>query len=421
MHPTRRAWLVGGAVGGVAVAAWCSPALVLLAGSVAVFACCCRLAWPQSALLDDGVAPATDGTLDLRRALAAVDPTFSEFLFEDFVRTVYRTWLQARAAGDAGAVARAKLAAHASATGPAESGAVNQIHVGVLAVVDLDVGTEWTTCRCFVAADFEVDGDGAWYVEDVLTLRRPTGVPSPGVLAMRTLSSPTGWELTDVQRRLRQRRDEADRVLPSPRREVPERPPCMADDFFGARRDFMARNPTFKPGEFKELAAMLFIDHQKAWSALRWEAMAPVQTATFHGTRLFWVRRYRRRGVTPHADDAVVRRMTLVRIGHDAWFDWITVRVAAASTEYAVAADGTVVMGERDGTVNYREYWTFLRVRRYGVAAVEEPRCPGCTGPLGEKPGDVCRFCGTELAGLELDWSVARVDCEEDYGPSAAQ
>lgn len=427
----------------------CSPFLLLFVASIVFFLFVYRLASPASALQDLGENPALKE--DPFVSIYRTDPNFSKFLFEDFIRLLYKEIHRARGKRTEGKkrlkyfVTSHILRVIESASNPDY---VKNISIGLFDVVSLDVSSNWTTTEVFLIASFEeISGEGekaksqSYCLEERLYLRRRTGSLSPGPLQMRQLSCPTclsplhldeegkckecqkspragdeQWQLTEMVTRLKNDRDTADRVLPTPRQEIAELPPVMDKFFFAERRDFLSRNRHFKLGEFKELVEMLFVDHQKAWTSLNWEPMAAVQTASFHETRLFWVERYRRRKMTPHADDPFVRAIKVVTISHDAHFDYITARISASTVDYTTNENDEVVMGTRDNPVDYREYWTFVRVRRYGHSNVEEPRCPSCTGPLNGVEGQSCPFCSTTVKGLELDWTLARVEREEDYG-----
>ena len=434
-------------IGSAIVLFLCSPFLLLFAFSICTLLLVYRFAAPSSAL--DRVSYEQIERVSPIKAMVQADPNFSQFLFEDFVRLLYKSVHLAR--GKKAAV-RDKLAPFIASRvflkmdKLGRPDFVKELSIGLFEIVSIEVGSTWVSCEIFLLSSYtdvnvenETENCRSWYAEERLYLRRKSGLISPGILSMRSLVCPKcnkeialdghkckhcqeqlepgeeQWQLTDIVTSLREDRDKADRVLPSPRQEIAELPPVIAKDFFPSRRDFLARNRSFKLGEFKELVEMLFIDHQKAWAKLNWEPMAAVQTAAFQDARLFWVNRFRRRKMTPHVDDPFVRAIKVVSIAHDAHFDYITARINASSVEYTTNEKDEIVMGAKDTPVDFREYWTFVRIRRYGVANIEEPRCPACTAPL---PGKVksCPFCKAPIAGLEIDWTLARVDREEDYG-----
>ena len=434
-------------IGSAIVLFLCSPFLLLFVCSLCTLLLVYRLAAPLSAL--DRVSHEQIERISPIKAIVQADPNFSQFLFEDFVRLLYKSVHLAR--GERAAV-REKLfpfIANRVLQKMDKLGRPNfvkDISIGLFEIISIEVGSTWVSCEVFLLSsytDVNVENENencqSWYAEERLFLRRKSGLLSPGILSMRSLVCPNcnkelaldgdkckhcqnklepgeeQWQLTDIVTSLREERDKADRILPSPRQEIAELPPVIAQDFFPSRRDFLARNRSFKLGEFKEMVEMLFIDHQKAWAKLNWEPMASVQTAAFQDTRLFWVNRFRRRKMTPHIDDPFVRAIKVVSISHDAHFDYITVRINASTIEYTTNEKDEIVMGAKDTPVDFREYWTFVRIRRYGVAKVEEPRCPACTGPLPEEVAS-CPFCSAPIVGLELDWTLARVYREEDYG-----
>ena len=425
----------------------CSPFLLLFVSSICLLLFVYRLASPSSAL--ETLGGSSLPRMNPLEAMVRADPNFSQFLFEDFVRLLYKSVQSARGKNTSLREKLAPFVAQRVQQKVDRNGRpdfVKDISIGLFEIISMDVGSTWVSCEVFILASFtdvNVIGDkeenSNWYVEERLFFRRKTGVLSLGLMQMRNLKCPKcnrdvclengqckhchtkvepgedQWQLTDVATNLREERDKADRVLPSPRQEIEELPPVIARDFFPARRDFLARNRSFKLSEFKELVETLFVDHQKAWTKLAWEPMSAVQTAAFHETRLFWVKRFRRRKIEPHIDDPFVRAIKVVTISHDAHFDYITARINASTVEYTTNEVGEVLMGAKDNPVDFREYWTFIRVRRYGHQNIEEPRCPSCTGPLKEEL-EICPFCSASIVGLELDWTLARVEREEDYG-----
>jgi hypothetical protein len=113
-----------------------------------------------------------------------------------------------------------------------------------------------------------------------------------------------------------------------------------------------------------------------------------------------------------------VRAIEPMRVVHGRVFDDLTVRIAAASSDYEVDAAGRVVFGDRS-VHPFTEEWTFQR--SVGVATSNkggtlENTCPSCGAPLALTQIGECRYCKAAVTSGKFDWVVSRIEQEDGNG-----
>ena len=225
---------------------------------------------------------------------------------------------------------------------------------------------------------------------------------------------------------------EVGKILPLDRRTV--EPPSLAlgggtepgtnlptrfDPRIGAlRRDFEARHPDFSWEAFDARVRETFLKLQQAWSTGRWELARPYETDALFQSHRYWVERYRKFGLVNRLEGITIGRVDVAKVGLDAFYESITVRVFATMRDWTEDASGKVVGGSRTLPRTFSEYWTFLRAvgaTRKAEGGTES--CPSCGAPLDKiNMAGVCEYCGSKLTTGEFDWVVSRIEQDDAYG-----
>ena len=115
-------------------------------------------------------------------------------------------------------------------------------------------------------------------------------------------------------------------------------------------------------------------------------------------------------------ENARITNIELVRIGHDKWYQSVTVRVHATGLDYTIQqGNGEVVGGGRTKERAYTEYWTV--VRSFSKKHADGKRgCLACGAPLAGEMADKCGHCGALVESSVFDWVLSRIEQDDVYG-----
>ena len=220
-------------------------------------------------------------------------------------------------------------------------------------------------------------------------------------------------------------RDANERQTPAARAQRPPMPPVIHPLRDAMLRDLSTRDTSFSLNSFKELVCDSFLKLQKAWSTTEWESSRELQTLALYQQNLFWIDRYRRKGLRNPLDDAQVLDVLPVKVENDAYFDSITVRITATGKDYLLDSDNVVIGGSRRTNVEFREYWTFIRRNSANKnqspdslntdSVKESSSCPNCSAPVDNAASSECPFCGSPLQSDEFGWTLAYISQEGAY------
>lgn len=194
-------------------------------------------------------------------------------------------------------------------------------------------------------------------------------------------------------------------------------PDMIQPGFEVARQHFETANPTFQWSEFMNRATLIFNELQAAWSSLDWERARPHETDSIFGMHRYWIEAYKKQGLRNVLDNCQIRRMRPVKIMCDAFYDGITLRIAAQGNDYTVN-DKTrqIVTGSNTKVRSWTEYWTFVRYRNATASKARNGlNCPNCGAPLKVNSTGICEYCHGKITSGEFDWVLSKIEQDESY------
>jgi hypothetical protein len=182
-------------------------------------------------------------------------------------------------------------------------------------------------------------------------------------------------------------------------------------------RAFLGRHPDFSFPAFEKWVREVFLELQDAWSQNRWERARPHTTDPMFQSLRFWMDRYAAAGLRNALEDVRLDRLQVVKVGLDAWYESVTVRIWGAMKDYTVDASGKVVGGNPHAERVFSEYWTFVRAAGAGGATKDPHQCPSCGAALDKvSQAGVCGYCDSKITTGDFDWVLSRIDQPQVYG-----
>ena len=191
----------------------------------------------------------------------------------------------------------------------------------------------------------------------------------------------------------------------------------MQPGFENEKGTFISRNPGFSWDEFNVRVTSAFTAIQDAWSSRAWEKARPYETEHLFSTHRYWIDRYLAEGRVNHLEEIKISKIEVVKIEPDAFFETITVRIAAAMKDFTTDSRGTIIEGDRTKDRFFSEYWTFIRKKGFTDAgrAIKASGCPNCGAPLSVNMSGVCSYCNTMITSGNFDWVLSSIEQDEAY------
>ena len=409
--------------------------------------------WDSSNLVFGGqdLGPARRPASVQLEALRAVDPDFSQILFEDFAYRLYASAHEARSNP-------AKLAALAPYLEPQVRQAftqrvptgvpVSNVVVGVMRVLRVEVPSPQAhnpstgEPESEVELEFEANvtaGTQGFYLWERWVLRRPISVATPPPDRARSLHCPNcgaPFQSADEQRCDYCGQVVTDgrfdwRVIAVQELRAQPRPPALTSDTAEAgthlasiRDPALARHwaalvgadPAVVPGQIEARVHRVYQALNQAWTA---RDLRPVRGYLSDGMAdylRYWVEAYLREGLVNRLDGMQITGLELVKVRRDRWYDAMTYRVYATGLDTTVRADsGQVVSGHPSRPRAYSEYWTLIRsAARQGPTRLDGG-CPNCGAPLAIGMGGECLHCNAHVTAGEFDWVLSKIEQDEVY------
>ncbi len=375
-----------------------------------------------------------------RRSLDRIrenDPDFSIILFEDFLYTLYAEMMRAR--GQQGAMALgAYLSPPVQQVVAAKSlQSVTGIVIGAMRVFSIDRTPE--TWR--VTLDFETNLTEATqrlYVVDRLTVERKLSAKSRPPARSRTLDCPNcgaplnnlrgdvcghckqqvgmgrfDWSVVYFERLHTEQRGA---LLTSDVEESGTDMPTVVDPMAQQSLAYLQqRDPSFNWNAFQQRIGLAFNEMQTGWSNRDISRVRPFVSDNLFQSQAYWIDLYiqsRARNIT---EGAQIQRIDLANVICDKYFDAITVRLFATSTDYTISDDGKLLSGNKSRQRAYSEYWTMIRGAGKNGPTKTTPECPSCGAPLKINQAGTCTYCNVKVTTGEFDWVLSRIEQDDSY------
>ncbi len=390
--------------------------------------------------------------LRIKSQLASVtqdDPNFSEILFLDFAQMIQVRLLEAQGAeGHLEALRpfldegffRGLEATHKQSKQAGQK--IDSVIIGAIHVSSvMGLASAWSL-SCTVELNYsshERAKQQDWFARWQLNFERDKGVLSKGPDAIRTLGCPScgsplkldvkgvcaycdqavrpglfHWKLRSAEEMSREWR--IDRPLSLSGHELGSNFPTLYDpELDVAARDFAMRYPGESLGHLKERAQEVFLRLQAAWTSGKWEQARAFESDRLYQVHLFWMERYRGKGMRNVIEQVEVQDASLVKLDQDAFYEMATLRIRASMIDYTLRGD-ELVAGSKSQARVFSEYWTFMRRKGFepgsGKAAGQ---CPSCGAPIKATMNGRCAHCDAHLSSGQFDWTLAKIEQDEAY------
>ncbi|HKR58375.1 MAG TPA: TIM44-like domain-containing protein [Pyrinomonadaceae bacterium] len=394
--------------------------------------------------------PHSDGFVREFAQLQKFDPNFSEIVFTDFSYALFGKAHEARGRGAQALdllspyISQSARSSLLERNGPGLK-EVTGIIVGALNVLDVrGLDTPVVQISLLFEANYtevlqNTNAAKTFYVRERWELERKRDVLSPAPAQATALHCPRcgaplqrdnlgacafcGTKIDSgefqwyVQRITLLEREDRGPLLTSDVPEVGTELPTVVEPGFEQRRlEFEKNHPEFSWSQFQARAALIFNELQAAWSTLDWERARPHETDSIFQMHQYWIDAYRRQGLRNVLDRFAIHSMQPVKIKEDAFYNAITLRIAARGFDYTIDGSGRVVSGSQTVPRFWSEYWTFIRNRQAKPqAARADLNCPNCGALLKVNATGVCAFCGGKITSGEFDWVLSRIEQDESY------
>ena len=378
-------------------------------------------------------------------SLRRFDPNFSRIVFEDFCYSLFARVHHARGAGDLGRYA--PYLSEAARNSMLQRGLkglteVAGVVIGAIAVGDLEgVGTPNVSVTVMYDANFTettVSGPASWYLRETWTFERKRDILSPPPAKARAEHCPRcgaaletrtdgscnycGVKIEDgaFQWYVRSikviRKEPRGPLLTSNVPEVGTDLLLVAQRGLDQRRAaFEKTHPGFRWDDFKDRSREIALALQDAWEARDSERMRPLETETLFQMHRYWIDAYLSQHLKNLVTDYTVSSIQLAKIEADAFYDAMTVRLAASGYDHTVNESGTVVAGSREERRSWSEYWTLIRTRGTQADPSQMVSCPNCGAAVPVGATGICPHCAGKLSGGEFDWVLSRIEQDESY------
>lgn len=376
-------------------------------------------------------------------ALRRFDPNFSEITLTDFCYSLYARAHHARGEGKLDQYApylSAEVRAALKARNRATLREVRDVIVGSLTIAGVQ-GLDSPVVRIPVTYESNLtevtdSGEQSWYLKEqwIFERKRDTLSPTPqrakadhcprcgGALRTRTdgACDYCGAKITDgtfqwfVRSVALISREDRGPILTA---DVPEEgtsSPTVVQPGLGEKwAAFEASHPDFRWEAFEQTVRKTATLLQNAWSSLKWESVRPLETENLFQMHRYWIDAYIKQGLRNIVDDYQVSRIDRAKIGSDAFYESITVRVFAQGKDHTDDKSGTVVAGSKSSERRWSEYWTFIRT--IATAKGGPSVCPNCGAPVAVGATGICNYCGGKLTSGAFDWILSRIEQDEAY------
>ncbi len=178
----------------------------------------------------------------------------------------------------------------------------------------------------------------------------------------------------------------------------------------------LGEDSALSPGSIEARLRLIFNTMQSTWAAQDLRPLRPFVSDRQYDSLQYWIEAYKEQGLRNLMARPRLDNFRFARVGRDAHYDALTLRVWASGCDYTVEAkSGRVVGGSRTTPRRYSEYWTLIRSARARGTPQLDQNCPGCGVPLALNMAGGCEHCGAHVTSGEFDWVLSKIEQDEAY------
>ena len=388
-------------------------------------------------------APVAESLGELR----AIDPDFSQIVFEDFAFRLFSTAQRARADSQALAAvapyvsdrARTELAQRAAA------GAVQQVVVGSLRVENVKVPSpvaDDSFVQIVVSYEANVaTAEHTYYSVESWWFKRAANRHSKPPSAAHTFPCPNcgaPWKAaamgTQVCSNCGQTVDngrfdwvvdslsveEIDERPPTVTQEVAERgtdlPTVQTSDLSDRMGELSTADPNVTEASLEARLTTIYGELNRAWSDNNLAPARPFVSDALYDYLQYWIDTYKRQTLRNQLTNMRITRSMLAKVERDKWYDAVTIRLWGTGLDYVINTDsGRVLRGSKHSERPYSEYWTLIRAAGKQGKPQTSATCNNCGAPLRITMGGDCEHCGAHVTSGEFDWVLSKIEQDDTY------
>lgn len=171
--------------------------------------------------------------------------------------------------------------------------------------------------------------------------------------------------------------------------------------------------------DFKEKTVKsFFLNLYNRWSNNKLELIRPFISDRLYESFSFWINNYKSKGQVNRVEGIKISNIELVKIDLDKFYDSMTVRIFAESSDYTEDNKGKVVAGSRSKTRKFTEYWTFIKKAGLEIESntFDINNCPSCAAPVAKNAQSAkCAYCGSITNDGDFYWTLTAITQDETY------
>jgi hypothetical protein len=377
--------------------------------------------------------------------LRRFDPNFSEITFSDFGYSLYARAHHARGEGKLDQYAPYLSTGARNALRSRNQGELREVKGIVIGSFRISAMHGLETPQVNVTVVYEANytevtaqGESAWYVKEQWMLERARDIVSPppekakadhcprcgaalqtrtdgacGYCGVKVESGAFQWYVRSITLLDRETRGP---LLTGQVAEAGTAWPTVWQPHFHDRlQEFNTNHPDFDWSAFQHRVIAIATELQDAWTARDWERVRPLESESLFQMHRYWIDAYRKQKLRNVVADFAIKRVEPSKIGSDAFYESITVRLYAQGRDHTVDEAGKVVAGSASTVREWTEYWTFIRSRA-AAGGDRKLGCPNCGAPVRVGATGICEYCGGKLTTGSFDWVLSRIEQDEAYG-----
>ena len=175
-------------------------------------------------------------------------------------------------------------------------------------------------------------------------------------------------------------------------------------------------DPGLSQASIEARLRLIFNTMQSAWSAQDLRPLRAFVSDRQYDYLQYWIEAYQEQGLRNLMTGPRFDKFVFARVGRDAHYDALTVRIWASGCDYTIETKtGRVVGGSRTVPRRYSEYWTLIRSAKARGTPRVDRNCPGCGASLQVNMAGECEHCTSHLTSGEFDWVLSKIEQDESY------